>query len=294
MQIAKVAQLVGISVAAAALGGCGLFKSGSSDRVEPNDANRTAAKILANVSSVTTFDETDTGNTATFKATLYDKDGNQFFGPKVVLDGKDVSYVNPGDGTSTVYISDSLAFTTGQTFTTAIQGNTAVSPPAIPQMLISSPARSTTTDTSTNPPTVTTLVYYKQTAGDPMTISWTGGDPSKPVYIFIYGTPDKNSSRRLFVADDPAQAVGDPENFGLPIPNTGTYTIPATLTERYVDSNGNTATRTVTTFNDPTTTDTSGRAFQVYVAQREVTTASPIRFGWVTAAKVTASVLPKK
>lgn len=293
MQNVKVVRIIGLSLATATLAGCGLFKSGSSsDRLDPNDPNRVAAKMLANVSSLTTFADAASGSTATYRATLYDKDGNQFYGPKVQLDGTDVPTVNPGDGTSTIYVQSAVAFNPGQTFNTTVQGNSATSPPAIPQILMTSPVRSTTTDTST-PPKVITLSYYKQTARDPMTITWSGGDPSQPVYIFVYGTPDTNSARRLFVSDDPLQPVGDPENFGSPIPNTGTYTIPATLTERYIDASGNVATRTVNTFDDPVTTDTSGRAFSVYVAQRKITAASPIRFGFVSGAQITASVLPK-
>ena len=293
MRNMKVVQIFGLSLAAASLAGCGLFKSGNSDRLGANDPNRAVAKMVANVSSLTLFADVDSGKTATFRATLIDKDGNQFYGPKVQLDGKDVPSVNPGDGTSTIYMQSLVAFNPGQTFTTTVQGNSATSPGAIPQILMTSPVRSTTMDKST-PPKEITLTYYKQTAGGPMTITWSGGDPSQPVYIFIYGTPDANPSRRLFASDDPLQAIGDPENFGNPIPNTGTYTIPATLTERYVNASGSIATRTVTTFDDPTTTDTSGRAFSVYVAQRQIAVASPIRFGFVSAAHVTASVLPKK
>ncbi|HEY3411509.1 MAG TPA: hypothetical protein VGM51_00480 [Armatimonadota bacterium] len=294
MRNVKVVQLFGLSLAAASLAGCGLFKSsGTSGKLDPNDPNRVVAKMVANVSSLTFFTDVDTGKTATYRATLFDKDGNQFYGPKVQLDGADVTPVTPGDGTSTIYVQGSVAFTPGQTFTTAVQGHSATSPAAIPQMLMTSPVRSTSLDNST-PPKPIQLTYYKQPAGDPMTISWSGGDPSQPVYIFIFGTPDSNTARRLFVSDDPLQPIDDSENFGKPIPNTGTYTIPATLTERYLNSSGAIATRTITTFDDPVTSDTAGRAFSVFVAQRQTADASPIHFGFVSAAHITASVLPKK
>jgi hypothetical protein len=276
-------------LAALALGGCGLFKSSSNDKIQPDDPTRPVASMVASVSTLTAFADTPSTVAPTFRATLYDKDGNQFYGPVVQLDGTNVSTSTPGDNTSTIYSSTGFAYATGQTYTTTVQGHSATSPGAIPQIYINSPVRSTSTSSGTT----TTLTYYKQTAGQPMPITWSGGDPSQPVYIFIYGTPDANAARRLFVSDDPLQSVGDPENFGKPIPNTGAYTIPATLTERYVDSSGAIATRTVTTFDDPTTTDTSGRAFTVYVAQRQVNTNSPIRFSIVSSAYVTASVLPK-
>lgn len=292
MQNMRFVKYAALSLVAVSVTGCGLFKSGSGTRPEPNDPNRTVAKMVANVSSITTFADVDTGKTAVFRAILSDKDGNQFYGPKVQLDGADVPAINPGDGTSTVYTVAGLAFTPAQTFTTTVQGSAAVSPPAISQLLMTSPVRSTGMDTST-PPKEITYTYFRQPAGEPMTLTWSGGDPSQPVYIFLFGTPDTNPSRRLFVSDDPLQMPGDPENFGSPIPNTGTFTIPPTLTERYLDSNGAIATRTVTTFDDPTTTDTTGRAFSVFVAQRATTVNSPIRFSVVSSAYITASVLPK-
>lgn len=291
MQNLKPLRYAASVLAALALGGCGLFKSGSGDKLEPNDPTRTVTSMVASVSTLTAFADTPSTVLPTFRATLYDKDGNQFYGPVVQLDGKDVATSTPGDATSTIYSATGLTYAAGQTYTTTVQGHSATSPGAIPQVLITSPVRSTTT--TGTPPVTTSLTYYKQTAGDPMTVTWSGGDPTQPVYIFIYGTPDGNSARRLFVSDDPLQSVGDPENFGKPIANTGTYTIPATLTERYVDSTGAVATRSITTFDDPTKTDTSGRAFTVYVAQRQVTLNSPIRFSVVSSAYVTASVLPK-
>lgn len=278
-------------LAALALGGCGLFKSGNNGKLNPNDPSRVAASMVASVSTLTAFNDVPSTQLPTFRATLYDADGNQFYGPVVQLDGANVATSTPGDNTSTIYSSSGFAYAPGQTYVTTVQGHTATSPGAIPQVLINLPVRSTTT--TGTPPVTTTLTYYKQTAGDPMTVTWSGGDPSQPVYIFVYGTPDGNAARRLFVSDDPLQSPSDPENFGKPIANTGTYTIPATLTERYVDSTGAIATRTVTTFDDPTTTDTSGRSFTVYVAQRQTTLSAPIRFSVVSSAYLTASVLPK-
>jgi len=269
------ARLGRAAVAAAAtltLAGCGMFKSsGIGGRYEPNDPNRVAERVVAGVSNTTYFTADAPSDKATFRATLYDKDGRQFFGPEVLLNGEAVPMVSGGDERTTVYSKTELPYAAGQTYTLAVQGHTAATPAAPAPLKITSPAASK--DDNGN-----TLTYFLTEPGQPVTITWTGGDPGLPVYIILYGAPDKNGQRRLFVSDNTAMSPSDPLNFGKPIANTGTYTIPAQLTERVPSGSGANSTRTVTPFDNPNKEGGSTNVISISVLQRQETTSGPIRF----------------
>ncbi|HEY3266333.1 MAG TPA: hypothetical protein VGM37_05360 [Armatimonadota bacterium] len=275
-----------------ALAGCGIFKSsGMSDKYNPNDPNRVVARAVANVTEVNNFNDAPT-NKGTFKAVLYDANGQQFYGPAVTLDGTAVTTTDTT--TSTIYEKTSLDMAVGQTFAAVIQGHGAVSPPVLPPMLIAAPLRATGVDSKGNP---TTLAYFDQNSGSGVTVHWTGGDSTQPVYIQVVGNFANQGWRRIPVVDDPQQTAQDPENFGLAIPNTGTFTIPAQLTERYVQTNGQVATRTITTFENtqtPNTTDpTTPKLYvDVYVLQRATNVAAPVSFSTIVGATAKAGIKP--
>jgi hypothetical protein len=275
-------------LAALTLGGCGMFKSsGIGGRIEPNDPSRVADRVQAVVTNTTSFVADAPTVVATFRATLYDKDGNQFYGPDVLLDGTKVDVSNPGSDTSTAYVKGDLPYAPGQTYTLAVQGNTATSPPAAPPIKITSPAPAKD-DKGAN------LAYFTAEPGQPVTVTWTGGDPGQPVYIVLYGSPDKNGSRRLFVSDNPAMAPTDPLNFGKPIANTGSYTIPAELTERVQAADGSTTTRTVTTFDSPSKKGSAVTPVTISVVQRAESQSGPIHFATAAVGVATAGITPYK
>lgn len=264
------------------LAGCGIFgEDDDPDFRNPFFPDREATRITANISSRTRYADPDDGKKAVFTATMYDKDGLQFYGPKVELNGTEITPV--GTSASANYQLNDMDYATGQTWTLAVQGHSATTAPAIPPVLITQPT-STKSDSGSYP-------SVTQAAGAPVEVAWTGGDPAEPVYVVVYGNPDGKGDRRFFVKDNPAQRPTDPENYGLPIPNTGTLTIPATVEERVVDSKGNTTTRTVTLFDNPSTSTV--RAFYVYVVQRKTTAAPPIQFSVNSVAYVILNVPAK-
>lgn len=275
-------------LAATTLAGCGLFKtSGLSGKYEPKDPDRVADRVVASVANNTYFTADAPSGTANFRATLYDKDRRQFFGPEIQLDGDVVPTTTNGDDRTTVYSKTGLPYAAGNTWTMAVQGHSATTPAAPPPLKITSPAASK--DDKGN-----TLTYFNIEPGQPATITWTGGDPAQPVYIVLYGAPDKNGARRLFVADNPALSPTDPANFGQPIPNTGTYTIPATLDERVVAGNGSTSTRTVTVFDSPNKKDNPVNLITISVVQRGETVSGPIRFAVSATATAAAGITAYK
>lgn len=288
-------QVIRVLLAAAvgvSLSGCGVFSTDDPPNYkDPYFPDKTVARMEAGVTTQNNFADADKAKTATFRATLYDADGQQFYGPEVTLDGESVAHTD--NKSSTVYQKADMDYAEGRTWTAGVQGHTLVSPPGLPPILLTSPVKSVDPANPAN-----TLNYHRLEAGSSLTIKWTGGDPSRPVYIFVYGNPDGEYARRLFVADDTSKAYRDPLNFGLPLANTGEYTIPATVVERYGTAGGS-QTRTVTVFDNPTkkhanpANDTVS-VFYVYVLQRDVTTDGTINFSVVSAGTVGVGVPPYK
>lgn len=276
------------ALAATTLAGCGLFNSsGLSGKYEPKDPDRVADRVVAMVTNTTYFTADAPSDKAVFRATLYDKDQRQFFGPDVQLDGESVPTSTVGEDRTTVYAKQDLPYAAGQTWSVAVQGNAATTPPAPAPLKITSPAAATDDKGAT-------LTYFNAEPAQPVTVTWTGGDPGQPVYIILYGSPDKNGARRLFVSDNPAMSPSDPANFGKPIANTGSFTIPAELTERVVAANGATSTRTVTTFDNPNKKGSGVNLLQVSVLQRGETVSGPIHFAVSTVGVAAAGVTAYK
>jgi hypothetical protein len=276
------------ALAAMTLTGCGLFKSsGLSGRYEPEDPNRVADRVVAGVSNTTPFTADAASDKAAFRATLYDSDGRQFFGPAVTLDGDAVTTDTPGSNTSTAYVKADLDYAAGKTYTVSLQGHTATTPPAPAPLRITAPVPSKNDKGAT-------LNYFDAQPGDAVTVSWTGGDPAQPVYIVLNGSPDSNGMRRFFVSDNPAMSPTDPLNYGLPIANTGSYTIPAQITERVQAADGSTSTRTTTTFDSPIKKGGATNAISIYVIQRGVTQSGPINFSVATLATAAAGITAYK
>lgn len=278
------------ALAAVALGGCGLFKtSGTSGKYEVNDPDRVAARVVANVIATTPYSSENPANKAVFNALLYDADGRQFYGPELLFNGEVVEPDTTRTGPAR-YVKGDVDYATGQTYTVAVQGHTATTPSAPPPMRVTAPARTDPTDPAKN--------YFVQPEGQGVTISWTGGDPNRPVYIVINGDPTSQNgrnSRRLFVRDNPQQSPVDPENYGLPITNTGSFTIPAELTERVMNADGTTPPRTIPTFANPMTNPraTDVRVFAIFVVQRtDVVKNGPLEVSAVSIATATAGVNP--
>lgn len=269
--------LAGLTVTVTtSLAGCGLFSgSGISGKYKPNDPDRTADRVVAAITNTTYFTADALSDKAAFRATLYDKDGRQFFGPTVQLNGDSVPPVNAGEDRTTVYAKSDLPYAAGDTWSVAVQGNTATTPPAPAPLWITSPAAATDDKGAK-------LTYFSVEHGQPATITWSGGDPAQPVYIILYGSPDRNAARRLFVSDNPAMSPSDPTNFGKPIPNTGSYTIPAQVTERVVGGDGATTTRTVTLFDNQNKAGKDANIISISVLQRGETVSGPIHFAVTT------------
>jgi len=280
----RVLSAILVAAAVVSVSGCNIF-GGSKDTSyrNPMDKDLLAARVVASVTSQTHFQDPDQGALATFRATLFDASGRQYYGPTVQLDGADVTYTERGS--STIYTKDNLPYAAGTTWTVAIQSHTATSPAALPPLVLTAPTSTKGTNGVYAP--------VSQTAGQPFTISWAGGDPSVPVFVVVHGNPDGKGERRFFVSDNPAQRPDDPENFGLPIANTGTCVVPATVIERVVDANGNTSTRQTTVFDNTNKTGGAARTFYVYVVQRNATSAAPIEFAVNSTATATLTVAPR-
>lgn len=278
------------ALSAAMLGGCGIFSSsGTAGKYEVNDPDRTAARIVANVIANTPYSSEGPTDKAVFNALLYDADGRQFHGPELLFNGEAIAPETTRTGPAR-YVKTDVDYAPGQTYQVAIQGNAATTPAAPPPLSVVSPVRADPSETGGN--------YFVQPEGESVTVSWTGGDPNQPVYIVIYGDPTSQNgrnSRRLFVRDNPLQRPDDPDNYGQPINNTGSFTIPAELTERVMESDGSTSTRTVTTFANPMTRPkaTDVRLFAIFVVQRsEVVKNGPLEVSTISIATATAGVNP--
>ncbi len=274
-----------------ALGGCGLFSTSGLNRYERNDPDRIAARVQANVVATTLYTQADPAETAVFSALLFDADGRQFYGPEVLFNGERVEPAATTSNNPSRYVKSGIPYAAGNTFTVSVQGNTATTPPAIAPLKVTSPPRSTGTNDNNEP---ITLTYFEQPANQGVTVSWTGGDPNRPVYIVIWGDPTSENGqnvRRLYVRDNPAQSPTDSDNYGLPIANTGSFTIPAELTERVVGADGQTTTRTVPTFNNLHERDI--RYFSIYVVQRtEIVKNGPLEVSSLSVATAVAGVKP--
>jgi hypothetical protein len=276
-------------VAATFTAGCS--QQGSESRIRtPRDPNRTVARMVANVTSLTEYADENMGARATFRAILYDAAGEQFYGPTVVLDGEPADIV---EGPSTIYRKTNLPYAAGASYAVNVQNFEAVTPPAPAPIRILSPAPE---QRKTDELSRQEVQVFNQPAGQPLTVTWTGGDSAEPVYIFVVGTPDGLPARRFFPRMDPAQHPIDPENYGLPIANTGTFTIPAQLEERRVAADGSVSVQTVSLFANPNRLDAQNperrsRQFWVYVVQRRTNVAQPIQFSVNSVGVVIADVL---
>lgn len=281
------APLAGVLVAAV-LTGCGSFGKSKSGKYEYNDPDRTAARVVAHVVATTPYSSEAPTDKAEFNGLLYDADGRQFYGPEVLLDGAAVEFKTERTGPAR-YVKGGLDYAAGKTYTVAVQGHTATTPPAPPALRVTAPVRSNE-ELGRN--------FFEQPEGEGVTLSWTGGDPGRPVYIVIYGDPTSNNganSRRLFVRDNPAQSPTDPENYGLPIANTGSFTLPAELTERVIEKDGSTSTRNIPTFANPTKKPRPNdvRLFAIFVMQKsDVVKNGPLEVSTNSIATAIAGVRP--